>query len=197
MPTPNKDPEYLDRLRDYYRDNRRIPSSRRLAELLNFASATAAIKLMARLESAGFVERTPDGDAWIPAPRFFERPRAAGAVRAGTPDVIEGLEVEPYLVDRYLIRQPSKTVLVPVKGDSMSEAGIYDGDTVVVERGREAKKGDFVVARVDGEFTLKELDIEGERFLLRPHNAAYPLIRPQGELEIFGVVTGLLRRYER
>lgn len=192
---PDRDADYLGRLRDYYAENRRVPSFQRIAELMGFASKAAASKLMDRLAGAGFFERTPDDEAWIPAERFFERPLADVAVRAGAPDMIEGSQGQLFLVDRYLVRQPSRTVMVPVKGDSMVDAGIHDGDIVVVERTKGAKAGDFVVAIVDDEFTLKELALEKGLFVLKPHNPAYPVIRPQGQLEIFGVVTGLVRRY--
>lgn len=192
---PDRDAAYLDRLRDYYAENRHIPSFQRIAELMGFASKAAASKLMDRLAAAGFIERAPDDASWIPSERFFERPLADVAVRAGAPEQLEGVQGQLFLVDRYLIRQPSRTVMVPVKGDSMRDAGIYDGDIVVVERTKAAKSGDFVVAIVDNEFTLKELALEQGRFVLKPHNPAYPVIRPHGELEIFGVVTGLVRRY--
>lgn len=197
MPTADtaRDSDYLGRLRDYYVEAKRIPSHQRIAALMGFASKTAAKKLLARLESAGFLERTPDDDAWMPAARFFERPLADVAVRAGAPDMIDGMGGEPFLVDQYLVRQPSRTVMVPVKGDSMIDAGIHDGDVVVVERSKAARAGDFVIAIVDNEFTLKELGLERGHFILKPHNPAYPIIRPQGELEVFGVVTGLVRRY--
>jgi repressor LexA len=190
-----RDSEYLDRLRDYYADARRIPSHQRIAELIGFASKTAAKKLLARLEVAGFVERTPDDDAWIPTVRFFERPLAETAVRAGAPDMIDSSQGELFLIDQYLVRQPSRTVMVPVKGDSMIDAGIHDGDLVVVERTKAARAGDFVIAIVDDEFTLKELGLEKGKFILKPNNPAYPVIRPRGQLEVFGVVTGLVRRY--
>ena len=190
-----RDADYLDRLRDYYADARRIPSHQRIAELMGFASKTAAKKLLERLEKVGFLERTPDDDAWMPAPRFFERTLAATPVRAGAPDMIEGTQGELFLVDQYLVRQPSRTVMVPVKGDSMIDAGIHDGDIVVVERTKAAHSGDFVIAIVDDEFTLKELGLEKGKFILKPHNPAYPVIRPKEELEIFGVVTGLVRRF--
>lgn len=193
--SPARDAEYLGRLRDYYAENRHIPSFQRIAGLMGFASKAAASKLMDRLASAGFFERAPDDEAWIPAERFFERPLADVAVRAGAPDMIEGSQGQLFLVDRYLVRQPSRTVMVPVKGDSMIDAGIHDGDIVVVERTRGAKAGDFVIAIVDDEFTLKELALEKGKFVLKPHNPAYPVIRPQDALEIFGVVVGLVRRY--
>lgn len=191
----DRDNSYLARLRDYYAEARRIPTQERICELMGFASKTAAKKLLFRFEAAGFVERTPDDDAWMPTARFFERPLADVAVRAGAPDMIDGMGGEPFLVDQYLVRQPSRTVMVPVKGDSMIDAGIHDGDIVVVERTKAAKSGDFVIAIVDNEFTLKELVLEKGAFVLKPHNPAYPVIRPRGELEIFGIVTGLARRY--
>jgi len=190
-----RDADYLDRLRDYYAANRRIPSFQRIAALMGFASKAAASKLMDRLAAAGFLERAPDDDAWVPAVRFFERPLAEIAVRAGAPDPIEATQGELFLIDPYLVRQPSRTVVVPVKGDSMIDAGIRDGDLVVVERGTGARAGDLVVAIVDDEFTLKELALEAGRFVLKPRNPAYPVIRPRGALEIFGVVRGLVRRY--
>ena len=192
-----RDADYLGRLRDYYADNRLIPSTQRVADLMGFASKTAAKKLLLRLETLGFVERTPDDDAWIPANRFFERQLTDTAVRAGAPDMIEGTQGELFLIDQYLVRQPSRTVMVPVKGDSMLDAGIHDGDLVVVERTKAAKAGDFVIAIVDNEFTLKELILEKGKFVLKPHNPAYPIIRPQEMLEIFGVVTGLVRRFQK
>lgn len=194
MPTPNRDIEHLAKLRDYYAETRRIPTQQRIADLIGFSKA-AARKLLERLEAEGLVARTPDGDAWMPAKRFFERPLASNAVRAGAPDMVEGDAGESFLIDDYLVRQPSRTVMVPVKGDSMSDAGIHDGDIAVIERGRPAAKGDFVIAIVDNEFTLKELGMERGRFILKPHNPAYPVIRPKGELEIFGVMVGLVRRY--
>lgn len=190
-----RDSIHLDILRDYYAESRRIPSLRRIAELMGYASKTAAVRLIDRLEAAGFLERTPDDDAWMPAPRFFELPLADISVRAGTPDMAEGDQGQPFLVDHYLVRQPSRTLMIPVKGDSMIDAGIHNGDIVVVERTKTASQGDFVIAIVDNEFTLKELATEKGEFVLKPHNPAYPVIRPKGQLEIFGVVTGLVRRY--
>lgn len=197
MVTPNKDDAYLDLLRDYYAENRRIPSMQRIAELMRFASKTASRKLLERLAAAGFVQRAPDEDAWIPAARFFERPLAGGNVRAGRPDAIDGVGADAFLVDDYLVRHPSRTVMIPVRGDSMVDAGIHDGDIIAVERTGEARPGDFVVAVVDNEFTLKELAVEEGLNVLKPRNTAYPVIRPAGRLEIFGVMVGLVRRLPR
>lgn len=194
MPTPNRDNEYLAKLRDYYADARRIPSQQRIAALIGFSKA-AARKFLERLETQGFLERTPDDDAWVPAKRFFERPLADTTVPAGMPVLANDVGGDPFFVDDYLVRTPSRTAMIPIKGESMIDAGINDGDIAVVERGTTASAGDFVVAIVDNEFTLKELDIERGKFILRPHNMGFPIIRPQGSLEIYGVMVGLVRRY--
>lgn len=196
MPTPNRDSEHLAKLRDYYVGARRIPSQRRVAELLGFSKA-AAKKLLERLELQGFVDRSRDDDAWVAARRFFERPLADAAVPAGMPVLANDVSGEPFYVDEYLIHRPSQTALVPIRGDSMVDAGINSGDIAVVDRGLAGKPGDFVVAIVDDEFTLKELALERGRFILKPHNKAYPIIRPKGSLELYGVMTGLVRRYAR
>lgn len=195
MTDSDKDRDYLGRLQDYYANSRRIPSYARLAELMGFASKTAAMKLLARLEAQDYVERTPDDDAWIPAKRFFERPLADASVPAGMPVLANDVSGEPFYVDDYLIKSPSRTAMIPIRGDSMVDAGINDGDLAVVERGAPAKNGDFVIAIVDNEFTLKELGLERGNPVLKPHNKAYPVIRPQGSLEIYGVMVGLVRRY--
>ena len=79
----------------------------------------------------------------------------------------------------------------------MEDAGIHAGDMVVFERTQDYHVGDIVVAIVDDEFTIKYLDRERGGFVLRPANKAYPVIRPKGNLEIFGVMVGLVRRVTR
>ena len=77
----------------------------------------------------------------------------------------------------------------------MIDAGIHSGDMVVVEKRNSANIGDIVVAIVENEFTLKRLRKERGRIVLMPENKAYPIIRPKGDLEIFGVVVGQFRKY--
>lgn len=85
--------------------------------------------------------------------------------------------------------------MIKVKGDSMIDAGIHQGDVVIVEKRASAVAGDIVVAVLDNEFTLKRLGLERGRPVLLPENKAYPVIRPKGDAEIFGVVVGLFRKY--
>ena len=189
----SNDRSYLAALQDYYARHHVLPSYASIGGLLGLRSKSSVAALVARLKLAGFVESTPDRRL-APTLRFFARPLADSAVRAGLPDPIDDAPADALTLDDYLIERPSQTVLVRVKGDSMLDAGILDGDLVVVEKRNAARKGDIVVAIVDNQFTLKRLDLERGRFVLRPENRAYPVIRPEGALEIFGVMVGLVRK---
>jgi repressor LexA len=196
MRTPQSDPDYLSRLQDYFARWKCIPSYERLCALWGLASRSAAGKVLERLRRAGFLERTPDG-AWTPARRFFERQMARQAVQAGNPaaDVEAGMTA--LLLDDLLVDTPSRTLLVRVRGESMREANIFDGDVVIVERQAEASPGEIVVALVDGELTVKRLLRDGAGWLLHPENREFADIRPEGELTLVGVVTGLARRLRK
>ena len=191
-----RDGEYLAKLQDYYADWKNIPSYAKLCEVFGIASKSWVKAILTRLNAAGFIDRTPDG-AWIPSRQFFARPLAESSVQAGMPVSVSATEGEYFVIDDMLIDKPSETTLIPVKGDSMVEAGIHDGDIAVVEKRNLASVGDIVVAIVDNEFTLKTLDKEHGKYILRPANQAYPIIRPQGILEIFGVLVGLIRKYRK
>ena len=193
-PANARDVEYLAKLQDYYADWKSIPSYAALCEVFGLASKSWVKAILDRLGEAGFIERTPDG-IWIPTRQFFARPLADASVPAGMPVTVSATQGEYHVIDEMLVDKPSKTTLIKVKGDSMSGAGIHDSDIAVVEKRNLAEIGDIVVAIVDGEFTLKTLDRERGKFILRPQNPAYPVIRPQATLEIFGVLVGLVRKY--
>ena len=192
------DHEHLATLQGYYAEHRVLPSYARLMSLLGFASKSAVKKVLERLEVGGMLERTSDGD-WAPSERFFDRAIAIQPVPAGMPISADSDVHEQITIDRFLIQQPAKTVLIRVKGDSMVEAGIHDGDLAVVERRVDATHGDIVVAVVDDQFTLKTLARDKDGYHLLPANPNYPVIRPSnnenGKLEIFGVLVGLVRKY--
>ena len=108
---------------------------------------------------------------------------------------MSSVPVESLTIDEFLVDAPSRTTMLTVKGDSMLEAGLQPGDYIIVDKGRAARIGDIVVAIVDNEFTLKYLAQDKRGTYLRAGNPAYAPIRPQGQLEIFGVVTGSFRKY--
>jgi SOS regulatory protein LexA len=189
----SNDRSYLSLLQDYYSQHRALPSYATIGHLLGLKSKSSVAAMVARLKLAGYIDSTPD-KRLAPTRRFFQRPLAMEPVHAGLPSPVEDAPGDALTIDDYLIEHPSQTVLVRVKGDSMVDAGILDGDLVVVEKAVSAKRGDIVIAIVDGQFTLKTLDLERGRFILKPENKAYPIIRPEGELEIFGVMVGLVRK---
>ncbi len=189
----SNDRSYLARLQDYYTEHRALPSYASIGSLLGLRSKSSVAALVARLKLAGFVESTPDRRL-APTRRFFARPLAANPVRAGLPEAADDAEADALTIDDYLIERPSETVLIRVKGDSMIDAGILEGDLVVVEKRHDARKGEIVVAIVDNQFTLKRLDVDRGEFILRAENKGYAPIRPEGALEIFGVMVGLVRK---
>ena len=187
------DGQHLARLQDYYARHRVLPSYARIGALVGLNSKASVAGLVLRLKAEGFVESTPDRRL-KPGKRFFER-TVAESVQAGLPTAVPDTAPDTITIDEHLISHPSKTVLIKVKGDSMIDAGIHPGDTVVVEKRGSANVGDIVVAILDNEFTLKRFEREKGRIVLRPQNKAYPVIRPKGDVEIFGVVVGQFRKY--
>lgn len=194
MANPNRDHEYLGKLQDYFAQYRSLPSYSVIGEMLGMASKSAVSALIKRLTLAGFVEMTPDRRV-APTKRFFERELADFPVPAGLPQAANDAMSESLSIDEYLIPRPSNTIMVRVRGDSMVEAGINDGDIAIVEKRHAANLGDKVIAIVDGEYTLKTLAKDKLGFLLQPENAEYQPIRPKEGLEIFGIVVGLIRKY--
>lgn len=190
----SKDLMYLGKLQDYYRDYRALPSYSTMAEVLGLASKSAVHALVKRLVDEGFLSKTPDRRV-APEEKFFERPLTQSAVRAGMPSLAEGDTPDGMAVDRYLINNPASCLLVPVKGDSMIDAGIHDGDMVVIDTTASYKAGDIVIAEIEGEVTLKTLVREAGFWVLQPENLDYPVIRPEGEWRIVGVLVGLMRKY--
>jgi repressor LexA len=194
---PNHDVTHLKVLREHLVKEKVLPSYARLGELLGLRGKAGAYKVVRRLISAGYLEQT-SGGRLAPTDLFFELPRLDDVLHAGTSESTAWAGgVEAQALDRLLIEHPAKTVLLSVRGDSMIEAGVLDGDTAVVERTNYAKAGDYVAALVDGQYTVKELRYEQRKPVLIPHNQHYETIRPKQELQILGVVRGIVRKYGR
>ena len=98
-------------------------------------------------------------------------------------------------LDDYLIENKQASFLLRVKGTSMIEAGICERDLVIVERGREARPGDIVIAEIDGGWTMKYYRTGSRGPYLEAASSEYPLIYPEGELKIVAVVRAVVRKY--
>ena len=127
----SNDATYLAKLQDYYADNNVLPPYSTIMSLLGLKSKSPVAALIARLKLQGYLESTPE-KRLKPGKRFFERP-IFDSVRAGMPSAAGDSRYDTITIDEYLVENPSSTVLINVKGDSMIDAGIMEGDTVVVE----------------------------------------------------------------
>ena len=131
--------------------------------------------------------------------KFFINPECFGAimftsaVRAGFATVAEdSIEKRISLDETFDLDNPSVFVF-NVSGDSMVNAGIFDGDKVIVRKTPVAKNGDIVLAFVDNGYTLKTYRQKDGKVWLQPENPEYPIIEPQEVLTIFGVAKGVVR----
>ena len=178
------------------------PTLQEIADAFGFASTASAQKHVGLLEKKGFLRREKHQKRGLvlAAPSDPKQPGGTrlpllGAVAAGSP--IESFaDPEPISVPSDLLRSGDHFVL-QVRGDSMIEEGIHDGDYVVVHSTNTASDGDVVVALLGDEVTLKRMYREsGASVRLQPANAAVPpMIVPTDQLTIQGIVVGLLRRY--
>ena len=187
--------QHLATLRAAWKRHKTFPSIAELTGILGLRSTGGVFKILNRMVEEGLLERV--GRRLAPTPAFFALP-LVGPARAGLPqpadvgDAPEALSVEDFLVDH-----PERTVYCRVKGESMIDAGLLDGDIVVVDRMAESRPGDIVVAVIDNQITVKRLRSEGASWSLEPANSAFQVIRPQGSLELLGVVVGSFRRFKR
>jgi DNA polymerase V len=122
---------------------------------------------------------------------YFQQP-----VSAGFPSPAEDHVDGKLDLNQYYIKNPAATFFVRVSGDSMTGAGIHNGDLLIVDRSLEPMPGRVVIAVLNGEHTVKRLHREGDRLLLLAENANYPPIKVSEleELHIWGVVTCVLHQ---
>lgn len=122
-------------------------------------------------------------------------------IKAGFPSPAQDYLSESIDLNKELIQHKETTFLARVSGNSLIEAGICDNDIVVIDKSLDAKNGDFVVAFIDGEFTLKEfqLDKASQCAWLIPHNNSYKPIRvtEDNEFLIWGVVTYTIKKIRK
>ena len=115
---------------------------------------------------------------------------------AGYPSPAADFCETPLDLHAYLVKHRAATFIFDVCGDSMKNAGIFDGDKIVVDRAVEAKSGDIIVAILNGEHTVKRVHITSDGIELRPENHLYQtiLLGEAEELIVFGVVVGVVRK---
>jgi len=190
----------LDFLKSYRTRHAQPPSYEEIREHFGFASLNSVRKHLQQLERKGYI-RSPWGNQKR-ALELVEEEAPAGAVSlpllgyvaAGTP--IEAPEIpESVEIPETLLRHGEHYAL-QVRGDSMIDDGIHDGDVLVVQRREQAEPGQTVVALVEGEATVKRYYRQGRQIELRPANASYqPILADEEDVRLRGIVVGLLRRF--
>jgi DNA polymerase V len=120
-----------------------------------------------------------------------------GTVQAGFPSPAEDLGAQRIDLAQLLIKHSQATYFLKASGQSMTEAGIFDGDILVVDRAIKPRNTHIVVAIVDGEFTVKQLYQRAGRMKLKAANPTYPDITPKdGQIiEVWGVVTATIKQF--
>ena len=192
---------YKNKILSFYRDNKRMPAYQEIMSLVGFKSKNAVYKLINKLVADQVLDKDSRGRL-IPNQLIGEVP-LLGLVEAGFPTMAEEHVLDTMNIDQYLIgdKNKDKTYMLEVKGDSMIEAGINEGDLVIAERiggtgaSREAKEGDIVIAEVDGGWTMKYLRKKAGKVFLEPANKDYKPIYPEVSLNIAAIVRGVIRKY--
>jgi DNA polymerase V len=126
----------------------------------------------------------------------YEMPLYGNSVSAGFPSPADDYIEQKLDLNRYLVKHPAATFFVRANGDSMINAGIYNGDILVVDRSLEPSNGKVVIVALDGELTVKRLKKDKAGIFLMPENPKYkPIpVEDSNELHVWGVVTNVIHQ---
>ena len=171
-----------------------MPGYQEIMALVGFKSKNAVYKLLNKLVEEGVLEKDSRGKI-LPKKLHGEVPML-GLVEAGIPATAEEEMLDTISLDEFLINEKSTTYMLEVKGESMIDAHIAEGDMILVEKSAHAKVGDIVVADVDGGWTLKyyKIDKQGRPYL-EPANRLFKPIYPEEYMHIAAIVKAVIRKY--
>jgi repressor LexA len=200
--------DILQFIRDFQKARGVTPTHREICDHFGFSSYGTVYKHLSLLQKKGLIKRdwnqkrgvevieqaaqTAKPDPSVSA-GVLELP-LFGYIAAGPPLAVE-ISDETITVPERLTSRGENYVL-KVRGDSMIDDGIMDGDYVIIARRQQADNGEMVVANVSGEVTLKRLYREGEKVRLQPANSMmHPIYAAARDVAVQGVVVGLMRRF--
>lgn len=191
-------------IENYQMEYGKSPTIKEMREYCNVSSDNSILKHLKALEEKGYIQKddTPRGikllasikEKLTETSNQFKLP-LMGFVPAGTPTLNEEYVDDWMSVGNDFISDPKNCFLLRVTGNSMIDAGIFEGDLVVVDRKKEPKNGDIVVALVDGGNTVKTLVKQAGKTYLKAENKDYTDIIPEEDLVVQGVVLHLIRSY--
>ncbi|MCD4690291.1 transcriptional repressor LexA [bacterium] len=196
----------LDYIAETIQDCDRSPTMREIGEAMGISSTNGVRYHLSALEERGYIRRRRGisrGIEWLEHHLASGERRGGaeiplvGSVSAGRPILaVENIEAV-IAVDEMFARREGCFAL-RVLGDSMRDAGIHNGDVVIVNPEPDARNGDVIVAMIDDEATVKEYQRRGEHICLKAHNPAYDdieLTGAEGEVRVLGKVVGLMRKF--
>lgn len=188
---------------DYLKSERRVtgvmPSTRDIQKHFGFASQTAAVSHLRALEKKGVIVRQRGKARAVAFPEDLEREEIVdiplfGSIAAGMAESVDAAPDSVLSVDAGTLGlgRSAETFALKVRGESMIDAHIMDGDYVILEK-KEPKHEDVVAALIDGETTLKRFIQKGRGAYLQAENEDFPDLVPVEELSVQGVMVGLMR----
>lgn len=215
--------ESSDKIYNFFNKNLRMPSYAEICNICNIKSKNTAHNLIKKLQSLGYINvdttgkliplasknvvyKNTAGTNTAPNSRLNSDSRSnqetplvlLGLVEAGFPTPSEESLHENISLDDWIIDKKEASFMLKVKGDSMRDAGILDGDMVIVERTSSPRVGQIVVAEVDGSYTMKYLKkTPTGRMFLEAANPAFKPIYPKEDLRINAVVKAVVRKYQK
>ena len=190
--------EVLDVIKNHIDETGYPPTRAEIAKTLGFRSANAVEEHLKALAKKGAIEIIPGTSRGIKLANEYEGIPIIGNVAAGNPILAEQ-NIEDYCELSPSFFKPHAHYLLKVRGDSMIECGILDGDLLAVHRTMEANNGDIVVARIEDEVTVKRLKFGKAKHLIELH-PEHPNFNPmvvdlrETSLNIEGLSVGIIRR---
>jgi repressor LexA len=182
-----------DTIVSFYKKHKRMPGYQEIMDLLGFKSKNSVHKLINWLVMEGVVSKDSRGKI-VPNQIYDEIP-LLGLVEAGFPSEADVDELDRVSLEDFLVDDKEKTFILEVKGDSMIDAHIKEGDYVLVERKNDPRDGDIVIAEIDSGWTMKYFRKKGGKEYLEPANKKYKPIYPKESLRISAVVKAVIRKY--
>ncbi|MFN0038667.1 MAG: transcriptional repressor LexA [Burkholderiales bacterium] len=186
--------EILRLINDFLKKTGFPPTRAEIAKIFGFSSANAAEDHLRALEKKGHIELLPGASRGIRLKKNFGLP-LIGRVAAGSPILAEANVQARYQLDRHLF-SPHADYLLKVRGLSMRDAGILDGDLLAVHSTREVRSGQIIVARLGNDVTVKRLKRQGNQIQLLPENPDFDPIDVDArdeQFEIEGLAVGIVR----
>ena len=195
----NKQKEILEYLKSQIINKGYPPAVREICEAVKLKSTSSVHSHLETLEKNGYIRRDPSkpraieiiDDEFNLTRRELVNVPIVGTITAGQP-ILAVQNIDSYFPIPSEYMPNEETFMLMVKGDSMINVGIFNGDKILVQRQSHAKNGDFVVAMIEDEVTVKTFYKENGYYRLQPENDSMePIIVP--ELQILGKVIGLFR----